>query len=66
MDCFVAEPVIGPAKRPDPLAPRHDEEKIESACPPPRAYFVAFSGGLAPLQGSYFSFGSGMRLSASP
>jgi hypothetical protein len=24
MDCFVAEPVIGPAKRPDPLAPRND------------------------------------------
>jgi hypothetical protein len=21
MDCFVAEPVIGPAERPDPLAP---------------------------------------------
>jgi len=26
MDCFVAEPVIGPAERPDPLAPRNDEE----------------------------------------
>ena len=25
LDCFVAEPVIGPAKRPDPLAPRNDE-----------------------------------------
>jgi hypothetical protein len=24
MDCFVAEPVIGPAERPDPLAPRND------------------------------------------
>jgi hypothetical protein len=23
-DCFVAEPVIGPAERPDPLAPRND------------------------------------------
>ena len=26
MDCFVAEPVIGPAERPDPLAPRNDDE----------------------------------------
>ena len=25
MDCFVAEFIIGPAKRPDPLAPRNDE-----------------------------------------
>src|SRR5690242_17659697 len=25
MDCFVAEPVIGPAERPDPLAPRNDD-----------------------------------------
>jgi hypothetical protein len=24
LDCFVAEPVIGPAERPDPLAPRND------------------------------------------
>jgi hypothetical protein len=26
MDCVVEEPVIGPAKRPDPLAPRNDGE----------------------------------------
>jgi hypothetical protein len=26
MDCFVAEPVIGPAERPDPLAPRNGVE----------------------------------------
>jgi hypothetical protein len=25
LDCFVAEPVIGPAERPDPLAHRNDE-----------------------------------------
>ena len=25
MDCFVAEPVIGPRVRADPLAPRNDE-----------------------------------------
>jgi hypothetical protein len=25
LDCFVAEFIIGPAKRPDPLAPRNDE-----------------------------------------
>ena len=24
LDCRVAEPVIGPAERPDPLAPRND------------------------------------------
>jgi hypothetical protein len=26
MDCFVAEPVMGPAERPDPLAPRNDDK----------------------------------------
>jgi hypothetical protein len=25
MDCFVAEPVVGPRVRADPLAPRNDE-----------------------------------------
>jgi hypothetical protein len=25
MDCFVAEFIIGPAERPDPLAPRNDD-----------------------------------------
>src|ERR1700693_5737519 len=28
LDCFVAEPVIGPAERPDPLAPRNDEKHL--------------------------------------
>jgi hypothetical protein len=26
LDCFVAEPVSGPAERPGPLAPRNDEK----------------------------------------
>jgi hypothetical protein len=40
--------------------------KIESVCRRAlRTYFAGFSGGRALPQGSYFSFGSGMRLSAS-
>jgi hypothetical protein len=31
LDCFVAEPVIGPAERPDPLAPRNDGKTIGDA-----------------------------------
>jgi hypothetical protein len=33
MDCFVAEPVIGPRIRADPLAPRNDEVKARFAFP---------------------------------
>ena len=31
MDCFVAEPVIGPRVRADPLAPRNDESPHASS-----------------------------------
>jgi hypothetical protein len=41
LDCFVAEPVIGPAKGPDPLAPRNDGGECGRSDYP--STFAAFS-----------------------
>jgi hypothetical protein len=45
MDCFVAEFIIGPAKRRDPLAPRNDD-KDEVMSSPPSTRSCAWRGGV--------------------